>query len=268
MKRFAGFLWILVMVSPIFLSSCNDDNDGINIFTVEDDKQLGLQMEQQIQSSPAEFPLLQPGQYPDAYQHIQQVRDRILQTGLVDFDTEFNWDVHIINDDSVLNAFCTPGGYIYFYTGLIKYLDNDAEFAGVMGHEMAHAAKRHSTEQMTKAYGLQVLLSVVLGENPNVLAQMAAELAAGVASLAFSRDDEYESDEYSVKYLYETTYDARGVAGFFEKIGGAGQPPEFLSTHPSPDNRVEKIYEIWQSLGGKEGETYPEEYQAFKNSLP
>lgn len=267
MKRILNILPVLAVISVTFLASCKKDN-GINIFTVEDDKQLGLQMKQEIQSNPAEFPLLQPNQYPEAYAHMEEVRDAILNTGLVDFDTEFEWEVYIIKNDSVLNAFCTPGGYIYFYTGLIRYLDNYAQFAGVMGHEMAHAAERHSTEQMTKAYGLSMLLSVVLGENPNMIAQMAAELAAGVTSLAFSRDDEYEADELSVKYLYETSYDARGVAGFFEKMVGSAEPPEFLSTHPNSENRVEKIYEVWQSLGGKTGEAYPAEYLAFKNSLP
>jgi len=252
----------------IFFTSCNKDGGGINIFSVEDDKQLGLQMQQEIQGHPAEYPLLSESLYPESYQHIRGVKDAILATGEVAFDTEFEWAVHIIRDDSVLNAFCTPGGYIYFYTGLIKFLDNDAEFAGVMGHEMAHAARRHSTQQMTTAYGIQVLLSVVLGENPALLAQMAADLAAGVAALAFSRNDEYDSDEYSVRYLYKTTYDARGVAGFFEKMTGSQQPPEFLSTHPNPDNRVEKIHELWLELGGKEGNEYPEEYLAFKNTLP
>jgi len=266
MKRLIRYLPLLALFS-FFLISCGED-ESINIFTVEDDKQLGLQMQQEIEGNPNEYPLLSPTQYPDAYEQMQYVRDAILSTNEVAFDSEFAWDVQIIDNDSVLNAFCTPGGYIYFYTGLIKYLDNYAEFAGVMGHEMAHAANRHSTEQMTKAYGLTMLLSVVLGENPNMIAQMVGELAAGAAALAFSRDDEYESDEYSVKYLYKTGYDARGVAGFFEKIGGADQPPEFLSTHPNPDNRVEQIYEIWQELGGKVGATYPAEYQDFKNSLP
>ena len=199
---------------------------------------------------------------------IERVRDSLLATGEVNYDNLFTWNVHIIHNDSVLNAFCTPGGYIYFYTGLIRFLDNEAEFAGVMGHEMAHAAQRHSTQQMTNAYGMQLLLSIVLGQNPNALAEIAADLAAGVASLAFSRDDEYESDEYSVRYLYKTSYDARGVAGFFEKIEGSPQPPEFLSTHPNPGNRVEKINEVWTELGGKTGETYPERYQQFKNTLP
>lgn len=268
MKRHASFSLGLIVVAFISLISCKEDSNGINIFTVEDDKQLGLQMEQEIQGNPAEYPLLSESQYAEAYQHMEWVKEDILFTGLVNFDTEFEWAVHIIKNDTVLNAFCTPGGYIYFYTGLIKFLDNDAEFAGVMAHEMAHAARRHSTQQMTTAYGIQVLLSIVLGENPALLAQMVADLAAGVSMLAFSRDDEYESDEYAVKYLYETTYDARGVAGFFEKMTDASPMPEFLSTHPNPENRVEKIYEIWQDLGGKTGELYVEEYAAFKNNLP
>jgi beta-barrel assembly-enhancing protease len=268
MKRFIGFQSFIVVMSLVLLSSCNKDNGGVNIFTVDDDMQLGLQMEQQIQSDPADYPLLDKNQYPVAYQHLEAVRNTILGTGLVTYDTKFEWGVHIIRNDTVLNAFCTPGGYIYVYSGIIKYLDNEAQFAGVMGHEMAHAARRHSTQQMTKAYGLELLISVVLGQNPNMIAQMAADIAAGVAELAFSRTDEYEADEYSVKYLYETTYDARGVAGFFEKINGSPHPPEFLSTHPNPENRIEKIMEVWQSLGGKTGQEYVEEYQQFKNSLP
>jgi predicted Zn-dependent protease len=97
---------------------------------------------------------------------------------------------------------------------------------------------------------------------------MAADIAAGVAELAFSREDEYQSDEYSVKYLYKTSYDARGVAGFFEKMTGASPVPEFLSTHPSPENRIAKIMDTWQGLGGKTGQEYPQRYQQFKNLLP
>jgi predicted Zn-dependent protease len=256
------------MIAMIFLPSCSKDNSGINIFTVEDDKQLGLQMEQQIQSDPAQYPLLNPAQYPAVYENVERVRDAILASGQVALETEFTWEVHVIQNDSVLNAFCTPGGYIYFYTGLMKFLDNEAQFAGVMGHEMAHAAQRHSTEQMTKAYGIEILLSVVLGQNPVLLEQMAADLAAGAAMLAFSRHDENEADEYSVRYLDKTSYDARGVAGFFEKMTGADLPPEFLSTHPNPENRIENIMKVWEDLGSKEGEMYTERYITFRNSLP
>lgn len=268
MKKFLSMLIIFTILLGI--ASCKKDGDGFqpNIFSIQDDIDLGMQLNNEIKSNPAEYPLLSENAYPQAYNHIERIRDSILQTGEVDYADTFPWEVYIINNDSVLNAFATPGGYMYFYTGLIKYLDNEAEFAGVMGHEMAHAAERHSTTQLTKVYGLTILLSVVLGQNPNQIAQMAADIAAGLAVLAFSRDHEYDADKYSVNYLYGTSYDARGVGGFFEKINGAPQPPQFLSTHPNPDNRIERIEEEWAELGGASGNTYVNSYQDFINSLP
>jgi beta-barrel assembly-enhancing protease len=268
MKKITRIVLALSVPAVLFLGGCSEDDPGINIFTLEDNMQLGLQLHDTIAADPANYPLLSESQYPEAYQNIRRVRDSILNTGLVNYDDVFTWDVNIIRNDTVLNAFCTPGGYIYFYTGLIKFLDNEAQFAGVMGHEMCHAARRHSTEQLTKAYGLQVLVNVVLGTNPSVLAQIAADLASGLTALAFSRNDEYESDEYAVRYLYETAYDARGVAGFFEKLEGEPQPPEFLSTHPNPGNRVDAINSLWTSLGGKEGQLFEARYADFVNSLP
>lgn len=255
----------------LILSACSKDknNDNtFNIFSVDDDISLGLQLKQEIESNPAEYPLLDDVQYKDAYDHLYRMRDAILETKQLNYGEKFDWEVKIVRNDSVLNAFCAPGGFIYFYTGLIKFLDNEAQCAGVMGHEMAHADRRHSTDQLTKVYGLQLLFAMVLGNNPAQITEIAAGLAAGVAALAFSRDAEYEADEYSVKYLYATDYDARGVGGFFLKLDGSPQPPEFLSTHPHPDNRYDKISELWQELGGKEGELFEERYQEFKNSLP
>ena len=270
MKSINYLIILLTMPALLFLAGCKDEDDGggINIFTVEDDIALGYDLHMEIMNDPANYPVLSSSQYPEAYNHMRRVRDSLLNTGLVSYDDTFVWEVTIIRNDTVLNAFCTPGGYIYFYTGLIKFLDNEAEFAGVMGHEMSHAARRHSTEQLTKAYGLQVLVNIVLGQNPSTLATIAADLAAGLTALAFSRHDEYQADEYAVKYMYPTAYDARGVAGFFEKLDGSAYPPEFLSTHPNPGNRVEAINEVWLSLGGKEGEWFPDRYVQFKNSLP
>lgn len=263
---------ILILSLSLVYSGCQksdtDDTFQPNIFTVDDDIALGQQLHEEIMADPQSYPVLNKSQYSTAYSHITRIRDSVLSSGKVAYDNTFPWDVYIIKNDTVLNAFATPGGYMYFYTGLIKYLDNEAQFAGVMGHEMAHAARRHSTNQLTKVYGLQILISLALGQNPALLAQMAADIAAGLAVLAFSRDHEYESDEYSVKYLYETSYDARGVAGFFEKLEGSPRPPEFLSTHPNPENRVDKIMEVFESLGGQPGIVYEASYAGFKSSLP
>lgn len=223
----------------LFFSGCTK-GEGFNIFSIEDDKQLGLQTKQQIEADPGEYPILNPAAYPAAYAYINQMRDDILNSGQVTHRDDFTWEVRIIKRDDILNAFCTPGGYIYVYTGLIKYLDDKSSLAGVLGHEMAHADKRHSTNQLTKKYGIQTLLDVTLGKNQGLLSQIGSELV----SLQFSRSDESQADEYSVKYLCPSKYHADGAASFFAKLiaaGSSGGTPAFLSTHPNPDNRVENI---------------------------
>lgn len=248
--------------------SCNSCKDkGFNVFSIEDDKQLGLQLQQEIAANPAEYPVLSETQYSAAYAHIYRMRDSILNSGNVEYKDDFAWDVQIIHDDAVLNAFCAPGGYIYVYTGLIKFLDTEDELAGVLGHEIAHADRRHSTQQLTKSYSISLLLQVVLGEN----AQLLSEIAQGLVALKFSRSDESEADEYSVKYLCPTSYNAAGAAGFFDKLiqmEQAGSTPQFLSTHPNPDNRVADINAHKTELGCAGTETFDARYQQLKSSLP
>jgi predicted Zn-dependent protease len=263
LRRFALLLSAVLVLS---LGACKKDGGGINLFSVSDDVDLGRQVASEIEADPGTYPLLSEAAYPEAYGHIRRIRDAVLNSGEVGYRDVFDWEVKIIRDDAVLNAFCTPGGYIYFYTGLIKFLESEDQLAGVMGHEMAHAALRHSTDQLTQLYGIQLLLGILLGENSSSLADIAASLVV----LKFSRNNETQADEYSVRYLCPTEYDARGAARFFEKLqaGGGTSTPEFLSTHPNPDNRVEAITQVWADLGCGEGGTFEARYQDFVNSLP
>jgi len=270
MKRKA----VIILLSVFFMTwlvSCDEDG-GINFFTLDQDVEFGEEFHNQLLNNPEEYPILSETAYPDAYNHLETIRDELLKSDDLRYAEEFSWDVYIIENDDVLNAFCVPGGKMYFYTGIIKFLDNEAEFAGVMAHEMAHADKRHTTKTMTKQYGFSMLLSALLGDDPGTLAQIAADLAQGLGSLAFSRDHEYEADEYAVRYTADGTgdynYYPKGISAFFEKMEGQASAPEFLSTHPSPDNRLESIDEFWVSIGSPDGEDYASRYQEFKNSLP
>lgn len=256
----------LAIVFAAFFQGCSKDGD-LNVFSVQDDIDLGRQLSQEIAANPAQYPLLNETEHRQAYGHIQRITNSLLNTGELNHRDDFAWEVKLVND-TVLNAFCAPGGYIYVYTGLIKFLDNESELAGVMGHEIAHADLRHSTERLTKAYGLETLLSIVLGNDQSTIKTMAANLAL----LAYSRSDETESDEASVRYLCQTDYDRRGTAGFFQKLidmGATGNTPQFLSTHPNPENRVENINETADGLGCSTQEgTYETRYQEFKSVLP
>lgn len=257
---------LTICCTPLLFGGCSKkDNggDGVNIFSIQDDKDLGAQVKAEIAADPAEFPILDPAAYPDAYNYIYAIRDEILNSGNVTYKDEFAWELYIVKRDDIQNAFCTPGGYIYIYTGLIKYLDSKSALAGVMGHEMAHADKRHSTEQLTKVYGLQTLLDITLGNNQGLVSQIASQLL----TLEFSRENETEADKFSVNYLCPTRYKADGAAYFFQKIidSGAETPPQFLSTHPNPDNRVRNIQEQAQQNGCASSISEQEEVDGYFN---
>ena len=234
-------------LAPFLMLSIAGCEDGLNLFTIEDDIELGLQLRDEINADPKGFPVVDRADAPEAYGHLDRMLNAVLNSGEVEFADDFAWEIYLIDDDETLNAFAAPGGYLWVYTGLMGFLEVEDDFVGVLGHEVAHADRRHSTEQLTQQYGLDVLLEIVFGESPGVV----GELAAGLAGLGFSRADESEADEFSVQYLCQTDYAANGAAGFFSKLveKGATEVPEFLSTHPSSANRVDDINAIAQQLG-------------------
>lgn len=263
-----AILSVTVLSLVISSTSCKKKG-GFNIFTIQDDINFGAQMEAEIAANPQQFPILNPVQYANAYNYLETIKQQILASGKIKYANEFAWKLYIIQDDNTLNAFCTPGGYIYVYTGLIKYLENASSLAGVIGHEMAHADLRHSTQQLTTQYGVSVLLDLVLGKNEALIGQIAANLGL----LAYSREHEKAADASSVEYLCPTNYRANGAADFFQKLNNeSGQNvPAFLSTHPNPDNRVQNIQAITAELGcsgAPEPQIEINGYNAFKASLP
>lgn len=267
MKR-AIFFSLLLVSGGLTLSNCNGSKklgSGINLFPVEQDRQLGAQVASEIDGNQKEYPILDSASNKEIYQYLYKIRNTILNSGQVKHKDDFAWRLRIIKDDSTLNAFCTPGGYIYVYTGILKYLDNEAQLAGVLGHEIAHADFRHSTRQMTQMYGVEVLLAIIAGNR-----QQLSQITAGLVGLKFSRNHESEADKGSVNYLCPTVYQADGGAGFFEKINAAGgsRQPEFLSTHPNPVNRIEAFrnYKIEMACQGVND--FTSEYKKMVAKLP
>ena len=277
MKRILPFAIVIAVI--VFVASCSKSSDSNYsdpcggsapgglvslLISTDQDIQMGQQTRDYVESDSSGMKILDSAKNVAAYANIYRIRDTILNSGKVYYKDVFPWRVRIIKDDSTLNAFCTPGGFIYVYSGIIKYLDNETELAGVMGHEMAHADRRHSAKAMIEQYGLVSLISILTGGNPGQIASLSANLIL----LKYSRDHETEADDYSVRFLYPTVYDPRGAKYFFEKIGSQGVPA-FLSTHPDPGNRVTDITTKWTCLGGRtDGQTFDARYAQFKALLP
>jgi predicted Zn-dependent protease len=160
-----------------------------------------------------------------------------------------------IVDSPVVNAFAVPGGYVYFTRGIMAHFNNEAEFAGVLGHEIGHITARHSVKQQTNAQLAQIGLVAGSIISPT-FAQMADVASEGVQLLflKFSRDDESQADKLGVQYSTKVGYDAREMAKFFETLAqlgksSGGEVPIFMSTHPDPidrENKVAKEAAVWR----------------------
>jgi beta-barrel assembly-enhancing protease len=263
------FLPFVFLITSLFLG-CSPGG-GINLFTLQDDITFGKQLRDEIAKTPQEYPLLDRNTHAKAYQHLQRITNNILNSGAVQYRNEFEWTIHLVKDDKTLNAFVSPGGYIYVYTGLIKYLQSEDELAGVMGHEIAHADRRHSTTNMSKQHGIQTLLDIMLGKNSQGLGQVLGQMTGKLAGLKFSRQTESDADAQSVLYLSKTMYRCDGTAGFFEKMMAEGgqQQPQWLSTHPSHENRVNDIKNKAKEIGcNVKPSDNANLYADFKRSLP
>lgn len=272
MRKVSTYLFIAAIV---LFTQCSKDGK-INVFSVQDDIAFGAQLDSTIVNTPSEYPLLPRSGNEAAYNYVEGIMNRVLESDEINYRDEFPWQVRIINQD-VLNAFAAPGGYLYFYTGFLKYAESEAELAGVMAHEIAHADHRHSTNRLTKLYGFQIMLSIALGKNPSQLQQIAGQLAMNGVALDFSRDDEYEADASAVTYItsiqHIRNYDPTAIVDFFDRmktdsLSQSSGSFEFLRTHPYDDNRKEKIYELHQELGGNSGEKFISEHQAIIGLLP
>lgn len=160
-----------------------------------------------------------------------------------------------ILDSPVVNAFALPGGYVYFTRGIMAHFNNEAEFAGVLGHEIGHITARHSAQQYSRQILAQVGLvaGVILSEDFRQYAEI-ANTGVGLLFLKFGRDNESESDRLGVEYSTKIGYDAHEMAGFFSTLHrlseqGGGSIPTFLSTHPDPIDREKNVDQLaaqWQ----------------------
>lgn len=168
------------------------------------------------------------------------------------------YEFHIV-DSPVVNAFAVPGGFVYFTRGILAHFNNEAEFAGVLGHEIGHITARHSARQQNKQlFGtLGTIATAILLPQATEMAQQ----GVGLALLSYSRAHETESDGIGVEYSSKIGYDAHQMANFFSTIkrisDGSGQViPDFMSTHPDPGNRNVRVNKLATEYQAKNPANY------------
>lgn len=166
-----------------------------------------------------------------------------------------------ILDSPVVNAFAVPGGYVYFTRGIMAHFNNEAEFAGVLGHEIGHVTARHSAQQQSQQILAQIgfLGAMIASEDFRQYSDL-AQTGLGLMFLKFSRNHESQSDKLGVEYSTKIGYDAHEMANFFQTIGRIQEQagvsiPTFLSTHPDPGDRYNRVHELAAKEQKKAGKT-------------
>jgi predicted Zn-dependent protease len=193
---------------------------------------------------------LHPDQELQAY--LDQVCQRIIDNSEAG-DTEWPFECHLLADPELVNAFALPGGQLFITAALFNEIETEGQLAAVMAHEIGHVVGRHAAEQLAEqqlAQGLSgaAVVAAYDPENPNSglsTAQLAA-LISGLVNLRYGREDELQSDRLGVQFMTEADYDPRAMVGLMEILAASSEgnrPPEFFSTHPNPDNRIELIWE-------------------------
>lgn len=186
------------------------------------------------------------GLYPDqqAQNLVDEIGNKLVQNSVAN-QSPYQFDFHLLRDPQAINAFALPGGQIFITYALYSKLENNDQLAGVLGHEIGHVVGRHSAERMSKHGLTQGLISGVLLGGGEEMGQM-GQMIANAVNMSYGREDELESDDLGVKFMIDAGYQPEEMIGVMKILKAAAGPnrvSERQSTHPDPENRIEKIKE-------------------------
>lgn len=221
--------------------------------SVPQEMQMGAQAYDQVKSDPK----MRLSQDPREIEPVKRVAARIVEAAkrskYAEMANQFQWEVTVIKDDKMANAFALPGGKMAVYTGIFPMAKTEAGLAAVMGHEVVHALARHGAERMSQGQvtnaGLQVVGAAAGAAGGGGMLGQAAMAALGVGAqvgvlLPFSRKHESEADYIGILLAADAGYDPRESIALWQRMGqmsGGGAPSEFMSTHPSHETRIDQL---------------------------
>ena len=248
MNNFKGRIVIAVIIAIIGVITYFSKTE-INPITGEKQR-VSLSVDQEIQLGLQAAPELIQGMGGEARDsklnaYIDKVGNRVLSSTEAG-KSPFKFEFYLLADNKTVNAFALPGGQVFITMGLYKLLKSEDQLAGVLGHEIGHVINRHGSEHMAKHELTQQLVQATQVASGGYDQGMIAQYVGQMVNLKYGRDDEIESDKYGVKYLVESGYKPEAMIEVMEILNnasGKNKSPEFLSSHPNPENRIQKIKE-------------------------
>ena len=266
-KPFVKLIGSFAVVATLLFGAIEPPKPGWNLFSREQDVQLGREAKAQIER---QLPVIYNSEVTN---YVRSIGERLARTR---YSGQFPYSYGLVADKSI-NAFALPGGPLYVNTGLIQAAENEAQLAGVIAHEMSHIALRHSTNQASKANLIQIPAMIAGGMMGGSLLGQLGQLGIGLGAnsvlLKFSRSAETQADYNGALMMAEAGYNPIEMARFFEKLEATGgrQGPQFLSDHPNPGNRVKAVNDLIRQLPQRQYTTNTGQFERMQdlvNHLP
>ena len=235
---FAGF-YVCKYYSNSDYNEVTGEKQYVSI-TEEQEIAIGLQSAPQMMQ---QFGGLHPDN--EAQDLVDRIGNRIVRESDAG-DIDYRYEFHLLADPNTVNAFALPGGQVFITAALFSRFTTEDQLAGVLGHEVGHVVARHGAERIAQMELSQGLTGAAVIATGDYNTAQAAQMISNLVTMSYGRDQELESDELGVRFMYQAGYDPNAlidVMRILEEASGGQRQPEFFSTHPNPANRVERIRE-------------------------
>lgn len=242
-----GFI-LFSVVSYYMKSSVNPVTGEKQRVSITPDQEVAMGLQSAPQMA-AKFGGLHPDE--SVQRKVRQIGQRLVASTNAS-KSPYKFNFHVLADARTINAFALPGGQIFVTAAMLSKLKTEDEVASVLGHEIGHVIHRHSAEQMAQQGLLNGILRGVSMGSGSMNGTQIANYVGKMINMKYGRDDELESDNFGLKYCHQAGYDPRAALGVMKVLAeanGGGNKSDFMSTHPSPANRVQKINEELKKLG-------------------
>jgi predicted Zn-dependent protease len=242
-----GFVVAIVGVVAMLQLSCNRVTDAAAslLISPEQEAQMGQNFANQIQADTVNYPPYskKAGANPALIKYIDSIGQRIVASQQKRTDITFQFTV--IDNDTTVNAFAVPGGFVYIYTGVIKKAHNEDEIAGVLAHEIGHVTNRHGVNTLLKQNGLDFVMDMVLGDSSGL--RSVADVVTNLGFLKYSRANEFQADSCGVEYTLSGGWNPAGMESFLQilkDMSASSLHFDWLSTHPDTQDRIDEVHAL------------------------
>ncbi len=248
----------------LLYSACKEPGDNVHInlteYTLSDQALIGDAIKDEVLSNPSKFPVLSEHEYPEAYNYLNVLMKTLLTTDVVKRRENYTWELIILNDDARKSVFTAPGGKIFIYSGLLKFIHTESEFMCLLAHEIYYTDSDAIINQIgSQISNVGFIFGDVVLDNPDADID---QIVCLLRDLRFSADDVRDADDFALDVLCNFQYDAFGLKDLLMEADASNELIDWINTRPIVPNRLENIMER-ASLCGMEEDTFEDRYQRF-----